>query len=75
MNVDEKVSERQVSIQVAAQEVFDACRAADEALEVNFDANKITIYWRNLRLDVQPKDLKKALKVIKDAKALGARFD
>jgi hypothetical protein len=64
-----------VSIQAAAQEVFDACRAAHEELEVNFDANEITIYWENLRLDVQPKDLGKALKVIKDAKALGARFE
>jgi len=64
-----------VSIQAAAQEVFDACRAVDEELEVNFDANEITIYWENLRIDVQPKDLVKALKVIKDAKALGARFE
>lgn len=64
-----------MSIQAAAQEVFDACRSADEELEVNFDANEITIYWKNLRIDVQPKDLGKALKVIKDAKALGARFE
>ncbi len=63
-----------MSIKDAAKEVFDACRAADENLEVNFDANEITIYWENLRLDVQPEDLGKALKVIKDAKALGARF-
>jgi len=69
------MEERQVSIQAAAQEVFDACRAVDEELEVNFDANEITIYWENLRIDVQPKDLVKALKVIKDAKALGARFE
>ena len=64
-----------MSIQTAAQEVFDACRAVDEELEVTFDANEITIYWENLRLDVQPKDLGRALKVIKDAKSLGARFE
>mgnify|MGYP003561796105 CR=1 FL=1 len=64
-----------MNIQSAAQDVFDSCRVVDEKLEVVFDANEITIYWQNLRLDVQPKDLGKALKVIKDAKALGARFE
>ena len=64
-----------MSIQAAAQEVFDQCRATDEELDVNFNTNEITIYWHNLRLDIQPKDLGKALKVIKDAKALGARFE
>jgi len=64
-----------VSIKDAAKEVFEACRAVDEELEVTFDANEITIYWENLRLDVQPEDLGKALKVIKDAKSLGARFE
>jgi hypothetical protein len=64
-----------MSIQAAAKEVFVACRAVGEELDVNFDANEITIYWENLRLDVQPKDLGKALKVIKDAKALGAWFE
>jgi len=64
-----------VSIKDAAREVFDACRAVDENLEVNFGGNEITIYWGNLRLDVQPEDLGKALKVIKDAKSLGASFE
>lgn len=64
-----------MSIKAAAKEVFEACRAVDGELEVTFDANEITIYWENLRLDVQPEDLGKALKVIKNAKALGARFE
>ena len=64
-----------MGLKESAREVFDACRAADEELEVNFDSGEITIYWENLRLDVQPEDLGKALKVIKDAKALGARFE
>ncbi len=64
-----------MSLKDAAKEVFEACRAVDEELEVNFDSEEITIYWENLRLDVQPEDLGKALKVIKDAKALGARFE
>lgn len=64
-----------MNVQEAAQKVFDACRAVGEELDVSFDANEITIYWGSLRLDIQPKDLGKALKVIKDAKALGARFE
>lgn len=64
-----------VSVNISAQEIFDACRSVGDDVEVNFDANEITIFWENFRLDVQPKDLGKALKVIKDAKALGARFE
>lgn len=64
-----------MSIETAAQEILEACKAIDEELEVTFDASEITIYWWNMRLDVQPEDLKKALKIIKDAKALGARFE
>ena len=64
-----------MALQAAVQEVFDVCRTVDDELEVTFDADKITIYWKNLRFDLQPKDLGKALKIIKDAKALGARFE
>ena len=59
----------------AAKIVFEACKKVGDDLDVTFDANEITIYWENMRLDVQPKELSKALKVIKDAKALGARFE
>lgn len=64
-----------MALQAAAQEVLDACRTVDDELEVTFDADEITIYWENLRFDLQPKDLGKALKIIKDAKTLGARFE
>ena len=62
------------TIQCSAREVFDACLAVSEDLEVNFESGKITIYWHTLRIDVQPEDFGKALKVIKDAVALGAQF-
>ncbi len=67
--------ERAVRLSEAAEIVFNACREVSEELSANFDAVEITLYWHNLRLDVPPEDFSKAIKLIKDAKALGARFE
>ena len=64
-----------MKLSIAAQQVFEACKAVDEGLEVNFASDEITIYWEQLRFDVPPKDLGKALNIIKSAKAMGARFE
>jgi hypothetical protein len=59
----------------SAKEVHDAILAVGDDIEATFDNCEITFYWENMRIDVQAKDFDKALKVIKDAKALGARFE
>jgi tRNA threonylcarbamoyladenosine modification (KEOPS) complex Pcc1 subunit len=58
-----------------ARVIHEAILAAGDDVEVTFDKTEITFYWENLRIDVQAKDFDKALQVIKDAKALNARFE
>jgi len=60
---------------IEAQVIHDAILAAGDGVSVTFDELEITFYWENLRIDVQAKDFVKALQVIKDAKALNARFE
>ena len=55
--------------------IHEAILAAGADVSVTFDELEITFYWQNLRIDVQAKDFDKALQVIKDAKALNARFE
>lgn len=64
-----------MTLKEAAEKLHTQCKEIDDHIEVTFTSEHITIYWQMLRMDVQPKDFDKALRVIKDANALEAYFE
>jgi len=61
-----------MNLKESAQFVFDTCKELGDDLEVTFDSKEVTVFWENLRFDVVPADLEKVLRVIREAKKLGA---
>jgi len=64
-----------MKLKESAINVFEKVKSIGDGLEVTFDEDEITLYWHNLRLDVQPQELDRALKIITDCISLNARFE
>ena len=64
-----------MNLKDAVNEVFKRCNEVGDDIQVTFDNDEVTIYWENLRLVAHPNELGKALKLIADAKSLGAYFE
>lgn len=64
---------KEVKTEEAAQKIKSDCEAI-EGMEICFDTDGPEIYWENLRVACDPKDLPKALKAIRTLKDLGAYF-
>lgn len=57
----------------ATRIITDECTKTD-GMEINFTAGGAEIYWENLRVQCDQKDIQKALKAIKTLESMGAYF-
>lgn len=64
-----------MNLEKAATKILKSIQNIDKELSITFDAEEITLYWNNLRFDVQSEDINKALKIIKDMVDIGVRFE
>lgn len=57
----------------ATRIIIDECMKTD-GMEINFTDGGAEIYWENLRVQCDQKDIQKALKAIKTLESMGAYF-